>query len=91
MIKVKVVRARKLTAADITGASDPYVIVFTEREDEAKARRTKTIDDTLEPGTREWAVCACSLRMQIGGGWRIFVCGVRMLMCVAVFVCCRVG
>ena len=49
-IKVTVSQARKLTAADIDGASDPYVVVFLKTEDEAGARRTKTIDDTLEPG-----------------------------------------
>ena len=49
-VKVTVSQARKLTAADIDGASDPYVVVFLKTEDEAGARRTKTIDDTLEPG-----------------------------------------
>ena len=49
-IKVTVSQARKLTATDIDGASDPYVVVFVKTEEEAGARRTKTIDDTLDPG-----------------------------------------
>ena len=47
-IKIHIQRARKLESSD--GASDPYVVVFLKTEDEAGARRTKTIDDTLEPG-----------------------------------------
>jgi Ca2+-dependent lipid-binding protein len=55
-VKIHVIRARNLTAADSNmmseDTSDPYAIVFV--KDESKAKRTKTADETLSPAWREW-------------------------------------
>ena len=56
MVKVHVIGARNLTAADANtfseDSSDPYAVLFV--SDEGKSQQTKTLEETLSPVWREW-------------------------------------